>query len=308
MAKKIFNIPVFFFLILGALSITGIIIGVFFDYQISQNVVSTSLFMGRFIESFGMLFGQVALNLSGVLFYKALKDSDNRFLAILGGSLFIIFLSVSVYLTGNCLDEGRIAYKMYGFTVPTFFAYLIGLVIQMPFTIFGFLAIDEKDKDLLLRVAIAISLTILLQYAIIHILKPFALRPRYRYLIDPELNTNNEVFLPFYQFNFNAVKDDFHASFPSGHSGMANTSYALLLLVPLMKRHRYFYQALFFVIALSSSALVCVMRVMYGAHFVSDVSFGAFICAFSFFVSSLLSFKILARKENTDDEVAFKAD
>lgn len=308
MTKRVFNIPVFFFLILGALSIGGIIVGFFFDYQISQNVVDTSLFMGRFIESFGMLFGQVALNISGVLFYKSLKDSDNRFLAILGGSLFIITLIVSVYLTGDCLDEGKTAYKMYGFTVPTFFAYLIGLVIQLPFTIFGFVAIDEQDKELLLRVAIAISLTILLQYAIIHIIKPFALRPRYRYLIDSELNTNSEVFFPFYQFNFGGVKDDFHASFPSGHSGMANASYTLLLLVPLMRRHKYFYQALFFVISLSTSALVCVMRVMYGAHFVSDVSFGALICAISFFVSSLLSFKILSGKENIDDEVAFKAD
>ena len=85
---------------------------------------------------------------------------------------------------------------------------------------------------------------------------------------------------------------DANKSFPSGHTGAAGTSYALIMLNAVLPPQKKSVRALFWIIPVVFTGTVALSRIMVGAHFMSDVLMGG---TFSF-VLMLLSREIFILK------------
>lgn len=92
------------------------------------------------------------------------------------------------------------------------------------------------------------------------------------------------AFSRWYELKGHAVSDelmqsvfghtDANKSFPSGHTGAAGTSYALIMLNTALPPKKKSVRALFWVIPVVFTGTVALSRMMVGAHFMSDVLMG----------------------------------
>ena len=92
------------------------------------------------------------------------------------------------------------------------------------------------------------------------------------------------AFSRWYEIKGHAVSDDLmmqvfghtdaNKSFPSGHTGAAGTSYALIMLNSTLQPKSKSVRALFWLLPVLFTGLVAVSRMMVGAHFFSDVLIG----------------------------------
>lgn len=101
-----------------------------------------------------------------------------------------------------------------------------------------------------------------------------------------------------YNFHFvEGVNVHSHASFPSGHTATAFTTFFLLTL--FLKDKNKIWQILFFTLAL----LVGYSRMYLMQHFLEDVVVGAFIGIVCVFFSDYLSNILLKNKKNKSNEI-----
>lgn len=273
MKKEILGLNIIWYLIVLLLAFIGILFGSFFDLSISRSIVDTSSSFGAFIETLGFLFSFVMIPLGSVMIYKGLIDEKRKPLKFLGYFILLLGFLLGCYY---CFDHIRITSvdKNYGIRLPIGAAIPISILFNLIFTILFLFEIKKDEKEYLLRAGITILSVILIQSLLVSIIKSVNCRPRYRYLIDENLNIKNEVFRPWWQFSPYSFKDDYHKSWPSGHT--ANS--AVMLLLPLLSpvlRHPFKYsRVVLFLVGLSYSILVAFFRIYYGAHYLSDVSFG----------------------------------
>ncbi len=92
------------------------------------------------------------------------------------------------------------------------------------------------------------------------------------------------AFSRWYELKGNSVSDelmtsvfghtDANKSFPSGHTGAAGTSYALIMLNSTLNVKKKSVRALFWIIPVVFTGTVALSRIMVGAHFMSDVLMG----------------------------------
>lgn len=131
------------------------------------------------------------------------------------------------------------------------------------------------DPSALKRVSVVIVVTVLIEAILVQGLKLLWGRPRfYAVLEDPSL------YLPWYMISGLASSDAFK-SFPSAHASDAAVIMCLTLFEPVVsllgKRRAILHMLVY-------AFMLCVMlsRIVIGAHFLSDVAFGAGItfCAF----------------------------
>ncbi len=273
MKKELYHYPLLILIILMCLSGIGIIFGTFFDLNVSKSIVDTSLWFGAFIESFGLSIPFIMTSLAGVLFFKALYPSEKMGLKVLGIILFIACIGASIYFAGHYLTSKY----TYGITFNKLIAYLIGGVMILLFTSLFMYIIKSSDKKGLIITGCIIIGVILLQLGVIELLKNLASRPRYRYLINDELNIAGDVFKYWYQWNPFSAKSDHFKSWPSGHTGTSGTMLCLPLITPFIKKQHKYAKVVLTTIGVFYPLLVAFYRVRYGAHFLSDVSFGLLI-------------------------------
>ena len=271
MKKKIYGIPLMMFLIVILACVIGIIVGSFYDEEISQAFVDTTDPVGMFVETLGQSFGYALIPIGAVTLCKGLVQYRNAFLKILGVALVVIAVGMATYFLGDSFD---VETNVYGYLFETGTAYLIALAIICAETLLAIALISSKDKRGLVVMGIVIILSFLAQWLIVKLLKSVDCRPRYRYLIDSSYNTDGETFRSWYQFSPFSYGDDFHYSWPSGHSACIAQVFLIPALIPFM-RFRYRGQKTVSIIVSSALTLfVTIYRVRVGAHFLSDVCFG----------------------------------
>ncbi len=299
MKKEYLGVPLYDFLFLGALFALGIIFGSIFDWQISSTIVQSNTFFGRFVESFGFLFGCMMIDLGGVMIFKGLYKNKNLLLKILGYILLLAALLVSSHINASyCKDSSQIN-VLYGFGFSTLISYLIGFAINITFLLLFLFFIKSENKEYLIRAGIAIILTMIMQYLFIHFIKRLDCRPRYRFLVDPSLNTTNEVFRNWWEFHPFSFSDDFHKSWPSGHTGTASVAILLPLIAPVIRHPFKYAHNIFLIFGLGTSLFVAFFRVYHGAHFLSDVSFGALFTLLFSLLNVYLSDRLFRKKKDT---------
>ncbi len=255
---------------------TGCVIGVFlalcivfgiYDLQISAAVFHPSWRVLHVLESLGMLAAPVFLIFSGVCIVAATKNRQYRISKIATG---MICIAVSA---GYCV------------IVAADVSVIVSVVFSLCTALAVFLFVrylsraSDQVCDRLLQISWTYLLAVVFTLVSVCVLKLFWGRVRFRQL--GAADDFSPWFLPQGVTGF--------VSFPSGHTANAALLFILALLVPDIK-HRagkwvcYALPAVWTIVMAAS-------RVMIGAHYASDVLFGAVISFCSLYAAKWIVLK-----------------
>lgn len=288
--KKLFIFMGIIFLI----SVVGILIGTFLDEQISTAVVDSHSVFNAFVETIGASLGYLSLSMGGTLIFLALYKNEKIYIKIIGWFFLVLGLFLSTFFLGKSFVKGSF-YKE--FIIPGFWGYFVAFVLMFGLSSLTYALTKTDDKVNLIKVGLIMMLAMGLQYGLMELLKNVGCRPRFRFLIDEDLNNVHFVYRPWYMFEPFSKHGDYFKSWPSGHTATAAQVMLLALWAPLTKFKFKNEDVVFFIAGLTYTLLIATSRVLYGAHFLSDVSFGLLIgslCALAmYFLVDFVSEKIV---------------
>lgn len=295
MKKSLYGIkPYYYFIIIG-IALIFFIIGSFCDLSIAEalydknNVLANSLeswligiaFLmvpasGGFLLAYGLIEKRLPLKIVGIV------------LSILAYVVMVIIYRGFVYQK-NAGQEITYTNVLYGYRISSsFLSYLIPAIILIIPYILAFLFADRSNPTHLLRISLIIIIAFAVEHLTCELVKYLAMRPRYRFLTDTELNTVGATFTNWWNWNpFSQTSGDCFKSFPSGHTAAASITLLSPLLVGCSKYRFKHDQLVFFILSACFVVFVAVFRMIAGAHYLSDVSMG---CAISCAISLLTLF------------------
>lgn len=282
------------------ISIALIIAGSFADWQISSSIGDLTNGYGQFIETFGMFLGYGMISVGGTLVYLGLCDRKRFELKFLGYFILFAATAATTFYVGKKISTSSSS-VVYGYRVPPLFGYLIGGAVAIALSLLLYFILQKQDKNLLLTIGVIFLLAMLGQALFIGLIKKGAGRPRYRFLVDERYNTAGEVFKNFWEWSADVSKDDFHRSWPSGHSGTAAVLILLPLLHPLFKRQIKGGAYILYAAGVVYMFAVAYGRVRVGAHYTTDVGFGLLIGLFFSIASYLLLDRLYAKMSGAID-------
>lgn len=246
-----------------------ILAGTFLDFNISSLIVHQDSLFGRFF----LLFGQYPVMLCGfaasAMLLRSLpeeKTEKSIFLALAAGGI-----------AGGMLGVKEIVENAEGIRMIIYI--LIELLIAAALFFFVYKTCDTRNPAKLRRTALFILFTVLVTTVIVAFIKIPWGRPRYRSIIA----VNGLEYQPWYVIGksardaFEGVLDhDEFKSFPSGHT--ASAAYILTLItlknvIPFLKGK----ENILMITGFAWIILTAAARIIAGAHFLSDVTFGFMI-------------------------------
>ena len=246
-----------------------LLVGSFFDYQISSALFNSSSLFGRFIEAAGELPFELTASIAGVMLVRAVRPDSrgSKWLAVLG-------ILVNVGLAGyEIIGSLRVGGKLIAVQLVLTFV----LVIVANLIVYRLTRTTEPDE--LTRWALMVLAVWIAQAIILNaIVKPLWSRPRMRVIeVTPGLN-----FQPWWVIGnpdkwiyiaAGVIKDGFK-SFASGHTAHAAMGLMLAGLPAVAFKEKPSRRRVVFWTAAVVAALVAFGRIVIGAHFLSDVSCG----------------------------------
>ena len=255
--------------IVAAILALCLLIGTFFDYQISSALFNSSSLFGRFVEAAGELPFELTASVAGVMLVRSVcpDSKTSKWLAVLG-------ILVNVGLTGyEIVSSLRVGGKLIVAQLVLTFV----LVIAANLIVYRLTRTTEPDE--LTRWALMVLAVWVAQAIILNVIvKPLWSRPRMRVIeVTPGLN-----FQPWWvignpdKWSYIAagvIKDGFK-SFASGHTAHAAVGLMLAGLPAAAFTEKPSRRRVVFWAAAVVAALVAFGRIVIGAHFLTDVSCG----------------------------------
>ena len=293
-----------------------VLIGTFFDLQISKSLAD--LQFGEYYSKnyFGLVFEVIgelpvyilacccALIIMLNVNYKNKKINffvKLIFYILACGAMFLLFFKAFGYVFKH-INIKNFIYEPYILTIFIVFSFVITFLI---FLIFKNLNATVLQK--LLNFAILSILVIALSNAITQGLKPIFTRERFR-TIKLLNDTSFSGYTPWYLPNKNIIDvvgigSDAFKSFPSGHTTSGASLVCLLFLFDLfpnlkLKRNEIILNTTIILWII----LVALSRIVMGAHYFSDVVFGGFITIFCYLFFRFLYFKKHSTQDKNDIE------
>lgn len=252
MEKKSPWVTIFF-----ALWVVLAILFAFTDLGISQKLFNPDTKWATFLENYGQVPGMLVAMLGmSVLFRLEKGKSWKSILAIIG---LVIFILLSGFMVG-----GELQGQQSGEKASPVISAVIGLVIAVGIQIWLRLTPEAKIQKYKTPALVAVFLVLISGFATTWILKILWGRWTYRDIVDAG---NLSLFTPWYL----PQGPNGHNSFPSGHTNFALTVLPLLLLIP--QKSKWIYPA--WILVLVWGVVNGMSRIIVGAHFSSDVLFGA---------------------------------
>ena len=285
------------FAILIGIALLGILLGSFYDLSLAQALYHERNGFGVFVASLGELpaYGGAGF-LAGALLFLSIhrypKWWQRALLYVSAALLYglgtyfqtLTFLSVNAY---NMPGHWEIGLPICG-----------GLVLL--FGVGGFFFAKHSDQQHLLRVIITMAAVVIVSALLFEGIKRISPRPRYRWLIgETSLTYESSLgyFTPWWQ-NVKALRDavllkdpglkEEFKSFPSGHTSNAMACVMMLSYLPVWKSSLKKWQNLFCYIGFAYGVLVAFTRMLIGAHFLSDVSWGAALSLLCFYLGDFV--------------------
>ena len=257
-------------------AIIGIILGSFFDLQISSAIASANNGLGLTISAIGPMIGFMAVAAMGGGFISfIIKVKYHIAFKILFGVLAAACFGVSLkYPAGEWFGING----FYG-AAPEWVGYLIVLLPEAAAGVGGyFLFKDTKNDKLWIIFCIIIAILLFTLAGSINILKGVMHRPRYRSIAQYGLDFHN-WWEPCKNYKdlmatYNIEKDNFK-SYPSGHTAEASIILVAVTFLPFAGEKFKKYQMPLFYAACGLIVIVAFARILAAAHFLSDVSTGA---------------------------------
>lgn len=246
-----------------------LLVGSFFDYQISSALFNSSSLFGRFVEAAGELPFELTASVAGVMLVRSARPDSkaSRWLAALG-------ILINVGLVGyEIIGSLHVGGKLIAFQLVLTFALAIAA------NVIAYRLTRDTDPDDLTRWALMVLAVWAAQAIILNVVvKPLWSRPRMRVIeVTPGLN-----FQPWWvignpdKWSYIAagvIKDGFK-SFASGHTAHAAIGLMLAGLPAAAFTEKPSRRRVVFWVAAVVAALVAFGRIVIGAHFLTDVSCG----------------------------------
>lgn len=246
-----------------------LLVGSFFDYQISSALFNSSSLFGRFVEAAGELPFELTASVAGIMLVRSARPDSkaSKWLAALG-------VLINVGLVGyEIIGSLRVGGKLIAFQLVLTFA----LVIAANLIVYRLTRTTEPDE--LTRWALMVLAVWIAQAIILNVIvKPLWSRPRMRVIeATPGLN-----FQPWWVIGnpdkwayiaAGVIKDGFK-SFASGHTAHAAIGLMLAGLPAAAFTEKLSRRRVVFWAASLVAALVAFGRIVIGAHFLTDVSCG----------------------------------
>ena len=256
----------------------GILLGSFFDFQISSAIASASNGFALTVSAIGPTIGFAGVAAMGGGFIAfALKGKYH-----IGLKILFFVLAACCYGVAVFYPAGEY-FGINGFDIASikWVGYLIVAPIEAAAVVGGyFLFKDCQNKNLWIVFCVIIGLLLIALVAIIPILKDNMRRPRYRILAAyPAIEFHNwwepcKDYMELMAAN-EITQSDHFKSYPSGHTAEASIMLVMATFFPLASKKLEKIQLPLFLGACGLILLVALARIMAAAHFLSDVSTGA---------------------------------
>ena len=258
-------------------AIIGIILGSFFDLQISSAIASANNGLGLTISAIGPMIGFMAVAAMGGGFISfIIKGKYHIAFKILFGVLGAACFGVSLkYPAGEWFGING----FYG-AAPEWVGYLIVLLPEAAAGVGGyFLFKDNKNDKLWIIFCIIIAILLATLAGSINLLKGIMHRPRFRLLATTDVVSFHNWWEPCKDYKdlmatYGFAKDNFK-SYPSGHTAEASIILVAVTFLPFAGEKFKKYQMPLFYAACGLIVIVAFARILAAAHFLSDVSTGA---------------------------------
>ena len=300
------------YIVLG-LFLALFIVGSFLDLQISEAIFSRDNTFGLIISVLGTIPGYGLLAIIGgamfsLVIYK--KEKYKIFVQIIFWILTIACLGLSIYFSG------REFFGPNGFvgTAPRWVGYLIILPVAAALFYLGFRMGKNSENDRLWLLLVIMMIAIFLALIPgVTMLKAIFHRPRYRLITWSEVQGTGLLdFQPWWErckdyndliktfkthkpnpitLNGAEITSEEFKSFPSGHGGASAIFMLGALVLPLVNKKYEKYQIPVFYCGLAWCLLVCFVRILVGAHFLSDVSMGSLLSIIFILVAYFVIYK-----------------
>lgn len=287
----LFSVLIFFILLM--------VLGTFLDLQISINLADLEFgqyysgnFFGRLFEVIGELPVYLILGFSFIIILLNIRYDGNSLIKNLIKSLFLLFSIISFFLFYFKAFWYILKYvekENYLFTSHLIIIFILLGFTSSYFSLLFFHSLDKKIIRKLLIFAIFCILVIALSNLISQLLKPIFNRERFR-AMKLLSDTSFSGYTPWYKINkvsFNIAKvgRDAFKSFPSGHTTASCSLVCLFFLFelfPSIKKTKI--KLLVYIPVILWIILVGFSRIVMGAHYLSDVCFGAFVTILCYFL------------------------
>ena len=282
-------------LIAWAIAIIGIVLGSFLDLEISKAIASASNGFGLTVSAIGPTIGFAAVAAMGGGFVAfALKGEYHIALKVLFYVLAAACIGVAIYYPAGEYFGINGFYEV----APKWAGYFIVAPIEIAAMIGGyFLFRDFQNKNMWIVFLIVVVLLCLALLLIIPVIKDNMHRPRFRYLVSHDINLYHAWWEPFKEYGdyideAAKVTGEEFKSYPSGHTAEASIFFVPVVFLPLAHEKFKKYQLPLFLGGCGLVLLVALARILAAAHFLSDVSWGAFIMLTLTFIANEVTMRI----------------
>lgn len=255
-------------LLIGGLLCILMVIGSFFDFQISTQLFNMDSLFGMLLASYGQLPAMLCVSVAGMLLIKISKGQKKVvvILSYLFGILFNIFA-----IMGITMDP-----MLYIPHMSIVLSVMIAVIIVVVIDFIMWKLTQNANREQVKKVIILFLGVMFLEIIIINVIKIPWGRPRMRMI-----TAQNQVFQPWWVIG-SSMKDQLMSlgiaaeefkSFPSGHS--ANAACAMMLgVLPVICQKLKGKENLLSFIGIMLTLTVAFSRIIMGAHFLTDVTVG----------------------------------
>lgn len=281
------NMRIPLFVSLGVM-ILGIILGSFFDYQLSSAIASSTNGFALFVSAVAPTIGFGGLTfLAGGFIAFALRKDNKLWETILFYVLAAAGFGAGIYYSGGEYFGVNGFYEV----APKWSGYLIALPLLVAAGIGGYFAFRKcENKNFWIVMAIAYAVMLLSLLGAVTVLKDIMHRPRFRTVSTTEVPYHNwwEPTKNYkeYMESFGLAKEEFK-SYPSGHTTEASVLLVVATFLPLGNPKFKKYQLPIYIGCFAFVILTGFARILAAAHYLSDVSTGA---------ASMLLFLVIANE------------
>ena len=283
-------------IIAWGVAIIGIVLGSFFDLNISSAIASSTNGFGLIISAIGPTVGFAAVAAMGGGFIAFIvKGKYHIAIKVVMGVLAAACFGVSIkYPAGEWFGING----FYG-AAPEWVGYFIVIIPEAAAGVGGyFLFKDCQNKNMWIIFCVVIALLCTALLVVIPTLKDNMHRPRFRLLATTDAVAFHNWWEPCKNYKelmetYNISKDNFK-SYPSGHT--AETSILLVASTFLPLAHDKFkkIQMPLFIGSCGMVLLVAFARILAAAHFLSDVSTGATVIITLLFIANEVVMRVKA--------------
>lgn len=264
------------------------VIGSFFDYQISSAIFNPNSFFGIFFASYGQLPAMLCFSIGGCLLIKI--ANKKHLVSFVLSYVFGILLTAFAIL-GIAMDPMLYIPNM---SLPISVVIALVLVVVCDYLVLKYS--KEAKREDVKKVIIAFIGIMFVEIMLINIIKIPWGRPRMRMIsVTPEAS-----FQPWWVIG-SEMKDKLVAlgvaaeefkSFPSGHTG--NAACAMLLgILPIICTSLKGKEKTLFISGFVFTLVVAFSRLVMGAHFLTDVTVGMTI---TFIVEVIFVYFLFGKK------------